>query len=779
MLGTLADRRLLTLTGAPGCGKSRLGLRFAQSRPHDAAERIWWIDLAAVKDGSTAGANGGAKAGLQNRVEAEVRRMLGLPADGRRAEIVSALRSCWRPVLVVDNCEHVLVECAELVQALLVECPDLQVIATSREALRIPGEVVFRVGPLPVPDSLPAEPDHWQLLQSDAVRLFVERASAGNPDFALSPANAASVVELCTELDGLPLAIELAARRVGVLSVADLLARLRRSTAVLSADGPTAQQRHATLRAAFDASYAGLSPQERTALRRLSILPPGFDLDVACAVVRTRGQTEQEAVDVVCRLRSRSLLEVESVEDRTRLRLLTTVRTYAGELLRETDEADAAWDGLVGWLVRRAQPLRATIATPGPGSKTLSESLYQYLLAGAEWTAKRDDPRHVELVVALAQIRRARRATDMTSVLIRHALATCRGVDRALLLIDLAHTRRESGSPLEAFQAASEAAWILRKQGPRALHARALLALSACHRDAGALSDAYDAARKALRIARSLEEGEGIALGLDSLATVQLAAGRLDAAALLINEALEAAALPEVLCTAADIALAVGHPACAQRHARQAMVDEPPEPARLYRPLLRLAGAAIRTADRERALHLVGVARAMHAQAGRIPGSVLDREREAELEGWVARLSSPDAMRVEKVTALASRDTAHGLAAAETGLRAVAAGPDDAEGRLSERQRTIAGLVADGLTNRQIASRIGASPRTVAALLAQLRRELSLQSRAQVAVWARGWAGVQASLAADAPLSRAGRAERGDPGCRACGRPWSGAARPC
>lgn len=732
-LAPLSESRLLTLTGPPGSGKSRLTLHHVQEGLAESAA-VGWVDLAdwGRPDGDGAPGAGGKTAGVAEAVG----KMLGIATPDETA-LIDALGSQPQLILVFDNCEHVLDECAPLVEALLTNCQGLRVIATSREVLRIPGEIVFSVRPLPLPAAASSPGSPRALLRSDAVRLFVERASAINPEFILSQANAAAIAELCTELDGLPLPIELAARRVGLLSISDLLTRLRQSTRVLNVSSRTANRRHASLEAALHVSYRSLSPLERETLRRLSILSGGFGLDVAAAVARAEGQPEQEVVDAIGRLQTKALLltSVDSAQN-VEFRQLNTVRRYARERLEEAGEVDATWDRLVNWLVEVSRPLRVSIA-PAAEVRARLEQLHEHLLSGAEWAAERHDERNFRLVVALAQSSRPRRPGYTTELLVRHALRAIRGneIDRALMLMELAYAKRQSGYLTDAAELAEQAVTILRPHGPVGQLACALLELAACHSESGALAAAADDAEQALRIARSVGEPAGVALCLETLAVTHLLAMRLEQAAPLGDEALETAVTAATLCTAADIALAQGRLDVAEWHATQAVRRATAEARWLYRPLLRLAGVAIRGRDRQRAQALVGAARAMRPESDGDQGSILDRRREAELEDWEATLLPAEVREIQALTAAVSGPAARAFAVGEADLQLIR--DDMANIILSERQRVIACLVAEGLTNRQIATRVGISQRAVTTHLAKLRVQLDLPSRTQLAAWAR------------------------------------------
>ena len=316
---------LLTLTGSGGAGKTRLALQVAADLVEAFGDGVWLVELTPLSDPAL--------------VPQTAAMTIGVREEHR--PIVQTLLDYLKPrslLLVLDNCEHVLSASAELVQALLQGCPALRVLATSQEALGISGETVYRVPSLSMPD--PASlPPLEQLTEFESISLFVERAAASRPGFTLTPANAAAVAQICARLDGIPLAIELAAARVKVLSVDEIAARLTDRFKLLTLGTRTAPHRHQTLRAALDWSHDLLTDKERLLLRRLAVFAGGWTLAAAEAVCADQECPEGEVLDVLTRLVDRSLVLVGDLGQDTWYRLLETVRLYARERL------DAAGDG--------------------------------------------------------------------------------------------------------------------------------------------------------------------------------------------------------------------------------------------------------------------------------------------------------------------------------------------------------------------------------------------------------------------------------------------------
>ncbi|MGA9489669.1 MAG: LuxR C-terminal-related transcriptional regulator [Mycobacterium sp.] len=313
----LADNRLVTLTGAGGVGKTRLAVQVAAGMAGEVSrfsDGVWYVDLAPITD--------------PELVPLTVACALGLPDQPGRSTIDSLLRFvCNRQILVVlDNCEHLLDASAELVVALLSGAATLTLLATSREAIGVAGEVSWRVPSLTLAD--------------EAIELFTDRARHARPDFALTDDNAATVGEICARLDGVPLAIELAAARVRALSLPDILDSLHDRFRLLTGGARTAVRRQQTLRASVDWSHALLTEPERVLFRRLAAFLGGFDLDAAQTVAGGGELQRFQVLDQLTLLVDKSLVTADNSGGATRYRLLETVRQYALEKLGESDEAD-------------------------------------------------------------------------------------------------------------------------------------------------------------------------------------------------------------------------------------------------------------------------------------------------------------------------------------------------------------------------------------------------------------------------------------------------------
>lgn len=314
----LSESRLITLTGTGGIGKTRLAVRIAD-RCEGALGDAVFVDLAPLGDATLLAERVAAVLGLDERT------------GGSAADRVAAALREQRMLLVVDNCEHVLFEAASLVQRIVEECPNVAVLATSRERLNLRGERVYSVPPLASPG---------------AVRLFEERARAVAP-FALSAANQPVVAEICRRLDGIPLAIELAAARVKSLSLADI-ATLLDDRFRLLVNGPrTAQPRQQTLRAAIDWSFEALSASERNLLLRVSVFAGGWTLDAASAIC---GDDSLDVLETLSSLVERSLVVADVQRTPTRYRLLESTRAYALEKLEDAGTLPEASLRMAEWM---------------------------------------------------------------------------------------------------------------------------------------------------------------------------------------------------------------------------------------------------------------------------------------------------------------------------------------------------------------------------------------------------------------------------------------------
>jgi predicted ATPase/DNA-binding SARP family transcriptional activator len=358
----LNSSRLVTLMGPGGVGKTRLALAVAAQLQPKFSGRAWWVELAPVtRDDMTAQAIADA--------------MGARDASGLDLAESLAVRIADHPALIVlDNCEHLSAGCRDVADRLLTRCPRLHILATSREPLGAGGESRWPLPPLTVPqpaappgawpgadqDGAPAAPGAEALLAgSEAVQFFLDRARAVLPGFEITDDNAELIGQLCRRLDGLPLAIELAAAKLRVMAVAQVLAGLDDVFKLLVGGREGGPARHQTLRAALDWSYDMLPPGEQAALRRLSVFAGSFCLAAAQQVATLGGTDAADVLDLLARLVDRSLLLVEHTPAQARYRMLATVRRYGTQRLAEADEYQAASQAMLSWyldLTEHAEP---------------------------------------------------------------------------------------------------------------------------------------------------------------------------------------------------------------------------------------------------------------------------------------------------------------------------------------------------------------------------------------------------------------------------------------
>ncbi|WP_203755728.1 AfsR/SARP family transcriptional regulator [Catellatospora bangladeshensis] len=366
----LRECRLVTLTGPGGVGKTRLAAHVAVELSGGYADGVRWCELAPVTDGTALGHALAAAAGA--------RQQPGLSVE----ESVHAYLAARELLLVVDNCEHVLAEAATLIAAVVRACPRVTVLATSRTGLGVPGERLHPVAPLAVPETGAAE-----ATASPAVRLFVDRARAVRPGLDLSGDNLAHIAEVCRQLDGLPLAIELAAARIRSLNPADVADRLIDGLRLLSTTRPTAPARHRTLRAVVDWSYALLSPAEQHLFDRLSVFAGGFTLDAAERVCG-----EADLLDALAVLVDGSLVTAGPSAGQVRYSMLSLLRAYGREKLAERGELPHAHNAHAAYYAAVAQDVGARIRGTEEGAcVALLDAELGNLRAAHRWAVDRHD----------------------------------------------------------------------------------------------------------------------------------------------------------------------------------------------------------------------------------------------------------------------------------------------------------------------------------------------------------------------------------------------------
>jgi predicted ATPase/class 3 adenylate cyclase len=338
----LRSARLLALLGAGGCGKTRLALQVAADLLEEYPDGIWIVELAPLSDPGLIAQRVASIIGVReesNNSMADEREQLGLVESRTIWKKLTDFLHSKRLLLLIDNCEHMIEDSARFTESLLQSCPYLCILATSREALGIRGESTYRVPPLSLPD--PHQPlSVEQLAQYESVKLLVDRATAAWPDFKLTGSNADAVAHICRRLDGIPLAIELAASRVRALSVEEIAARLDDRFRLLTGGSRTALPRQQTLKALLDWSYSLLSEKEQVFLRRLSVFAGGWTLEAVEAICSDEIIARGEVLDLLTHLVDKSLVLFEERNGQPRYRTLETVRQYSQDRLLESGEAE-------------------------------------------------------------------------------------------------------------------------------------------------------------------------------------------------------------------------------------------------------------------------------------------------------------------------------------------------------------------------------------------------------------------------------------------------------
>ncbi len=538
----LATTRLLTLTGVGGSGKTRLALEGAiqlllaeQEQPVNLRypDGIWWIELAALSDPAV--------------VIQAVSAVLEVREERRKPlseAIVGALRQ-KRMLLVWDNCEHVVDACAQLAETLLGACPGVSILATSREPLRVEGETTWSVPALSLPDRelLSNKDSYSQITQSEAVRLFSERAALAFPAFTLTPNNAPVVVEICRKLDGLPLAIELAAARVKVLRVEQIADRLGDRFNLLKAAQRHSDVRHQSLRAVMDWSFELLAPAERALFQRLAVFAGGFTLEAVEAVCAGDGLETHQLLELLSLLVDKSLVKVDQGSGEPRFDLLETIRQYASGKLLESNQAEDVRGKHANFYLILAE--RAHSELRGPQQELWLERMereHDNLRAALAWSQSPSG----EPVVGLRLAGNMWRFWDMHGHLsegrrtLEAALARspAHSAARAQALDGAGRLAYSQGDHLAAGALHQESLLIWREVGDQKGTA---LALNNLGNVAWNLAD-YDAARRfheeSLDLRRTLGDQASVASSLHNLGRVVLHQGDFSKARALFEESL-------------------------------------------------------------------------------------------------------------------------------------------------------------------------------------------------------------------------------------------------
>jgi predicted ATPase/DNA-binding winged helix-turn-helix (wHTH) protein len=532
----LRTSRLLSLTGMGGAGKTRLAIELGRRMAPHYADGVRFVDLATVDS--------------PDRVALEVARGAGVVEDLNRPvqdTLVRQLASSSM-LLFLDNCEHVLEACVALVERLLAESHRLQVVITSREALSVAGEQIFPVGSLSLP---PLDADVEAAEASEAVQLFVNRARLNLPGFSLDSQDVAAVSEICRRLDGIPLAIELAAARLRVLSIEQIRSKLDDRFRLLTT-GSRAVGRHQTLQATLQWSYEHLTLDEQSLLQRVSVFAGGWTLEAATAVAG-QGGSELELIDRLERLFDRSLVTVNRDSGASiRYGMLETVRQYAHERLRESGEATAVHDAHLTYFWQFAGQAQAEVRTDFVATLGRVDVELANLLAAHAWCDRPHVPPEygLELASTLRRYWIERDQYALGKQVFERALGRVGAerptMQRAEALFSLGQHLLLAGRHADALATLLEALALSQAQNDKALSVWCLSKLSAAHLRLGHGQEAHCCVEEGVRAARALGLRCELSAAVDAYGTVCRFEDRFDDAAVAYEEA-------RALCSPGDL----------------------------------------------------------------------------------------------------------------------------------------------------------------------------------------------------------------------------------
>jgi non-specific serine/threonine protein kinase len=736
--------RLVTLTGAGGAGKTRLALAVACALLGGYPDGVWLVELAPVADPVHVA-----------RTVASTLDVAEQPGRPIRDSLIDALR-LKHLLLLLDNCEHLVQACAELVETLLRACPELRVLATSRQALHVAGETTWRVPAMAVPPT-ESVPSDELLIRFDATRLFVERARGGFPRFAVSDQNGPAIVRICSRLDGIPLALELAAARVSVLGLDQIDARLHDRFRLLTAGSRTALPRQQTLRATLDWSFGLLSPHERVVFRRLAVFAGGWTLEAAEDICAGEGIGGDEVLELLAGLVDKSLVVADEAGESRRYRLLETMREYGWEKLRATGEEAAVRDRHRNWLLALAEEADRGLrgATQAAWLTRLEREHDNFRAALAWCTGEHRDPETgLRLAGALAWFWRLHGHIGEGRRWLTLALAPgdeasparCRALNGAGLL---AYAQGDYAAATALFEESLRLAHVL---GDASAVAWSLHGLGRVAEGTHDFAGASIVLEESLLYFHACQDTAGSAYSRLYLANVARERADYARAAALYRETLVVARevgdtwfLGWTLAYTAILAFLQGDVQRAAALFREGLVllDTIRATWGIAVCLLGLAGVARAQGQPERAARLFGAERALRARLGTstVYGfdhvahrrSITAARAALGEQRFGALAAEGQAMALDEVVAYAlttdtgSPQPGHGAEQrSESLVRAL----------LTPREQEVAALIARGFTNRQIADALVITPRTADTHVRNISTKLELHSRAQVAAWA-------------------------------------------
>ena len=775
----LAMTSLLTLIGTGGSGKTRLTLEVARDLIGAYPDGVWLVELAPLSEGA-----------LVPQVVATTLRVQEQPGRPLLESLIDALGD-KQMLVILDNCEHLIESAARLTDTLLDSCPRLRVLATSREPLGATGELGWLVPSLSVPQA-----QHYPTIEElegyESARLFADRASKRHPGFELTPENVTAVAQVCARLEGIPLAIELAAARVGMLSAEQISERLGHSLKLLKGDDRTADHRHQTLRATLDWSYELLSEPEQVLFRRFGAFAGGFTLEAAESVGAGGDIEEEDVLELLSYLVDKSLVVTEESWERgARYRLLEPVRQYAREKLRVSGEAEAVGRRHAEFFFALAEEAELELIRPRQAEwLDRLETEHDNLRAALSWALEREvdlgprmagalcrfwhtrgylseGRRYLEEAVARSHVvpatvrakaleglgwiaepqgdyERARVAYEKSLELYRSSKDK-RGVANALG--DLGSLALDQGDYARATSLLEESLTLHRELGSKEEVVGVLNGLGVLASADGDRERSVSFFSEALALSRGSGSVRKNAVSLGNLGITMLVHGDTEQATVLLDESL---ALFRGIGDSSNIAIGLMYSALAALtrgdHERVKALSE--ESLKLLQKvedkqhiadcLEIMAGGAGAQGQAQRAARLWGAAEAMREDIG-VPLQPEDRKlldpylataRSSLGEvAWQATLAEGRAMMTEQAIEYAL--SAEEPVLRPPGVRRSGGG----SAALTPREEEVAVLVSRGLTNRQIASELSISEHTVATHITKVLKKLGLSSRSRLSAW--------------------------------------------
>ena len=727
----LHKSRLVTVTGPGGAGKTRIAVRLAGEVLDRHPDGVWLVELAAVIDARL--------------LEQTVASACGI-REQRRRPLLEQLAKTLAPsdvLLILDGCEHMVDACATLVSRLQRSCPHLTVIITSREPLGLPGEVIWRIPSLTVPSSSDGTRPEL-LLQSEAVRLFVERARLSRPALELNSSTSPVVAQICVRLEGMPLAIELAAGLARVLTFEDILGRLHDRFRLLTGGSRTALPRHQTLRAAVDWSFGLLGEEERALLVRLAVFAGGFDLGAAEAIAGGESIDPSHVLTLLSRLVDKSLVVAE--EDgarRTRYRMLDTIREYAREKLQPADEADIRRRHsryFCDWCIHIASELRSRGQVER--LKRLDEEQGNIRLA-LEWAISEEPDEALRVAAAMHRYwgMRGHLAEGLDWLDRALGATTTAGPEvMAAAYLARAYLHWLRGDYEVARSDANLCIDRCRPLGPSntlfgAVTIHAILATGAGDWEAAALL--HD---EAFQIAWQLKDLIWVASALNNLGLIamergdhEVARGRLEQALDGFRQAGDLFSTALGLDSLARVNQRLGDDASARANFLEALAIEAQfrDSVNSANTLDGLAELDLDAGRAARAVQLMSAAQSLRRLVGTELAPEWKKSVDRTLAAARAKVGREEAEAAWRRGAGMNYDEAIHFA---TGAPAAAA--HDNGSPLTARERQVALLIAEGFTNAEIGARLKIAGRTADAHVEHIRNKLGLRTRSQIAVWA-------------------------------------------